>query len=333
MPPKAKKQKTSSTQEQQQQDQLYETLKRYPTGATVNVLLEEFPGWVSEDIVTHMNKLAARSLVDFMTIGDTLAFKAKNREEISKTAGMDDNERMIFNQIKSSGNKGIWIKDIKQKTQIHSQIVTSVIKSLEKKLIIKSIKPVKNATRKVYMLYDLEPSVEVTGGPWYTDQDFDAAFVEALSKQCLAFITSKSFPQDKNAIFPYNYKHYPTAASILRFIKKTGITSITLSKDDIIQLINGLIYDGKVHKRINLSGPKDSDNDDDEEQEDFEDEIELDDEDDYVYVANKRGDLIDESFGLGDIPCGRCKVFSFCGDGGPVNPVTCIFYKEWLSDW
>lgn len=50
---------------------------------------------------------------------------------------MDTNERMIYGLIKESGNKGIWIKDLKVKSQIHSQIVTNVIKSLEKRQIIK----------------------------------------------------------------------------------------------------------------------------------------------------------------------------------------------------
>ena len=32
------------------------------------------------------------------------------------------------------------------------------------------------------MLYDLNPSKEITGGPWYTDeQNFDHQFIEALS--------------------------------------------------------------------------------------------------------------------------------------------------------
>ena len=28
------------------------------------------------------------------------------------------------------------------------------------------------------MLFDVEPAKEITGGPWYTDQEFDHEFVE-----------------------------------------------------------------------------------------------------------------------------------------------------------
>ena len=32
-------------------------------------------------------------------------------------------------------------------------------------------------------------------------------------------------------------------------------------------------------------------------------------------------------------PCGVCPVFDFCNDDGPISPVSCIYYKEWLDDW
>jgi DNA-directed RNA polymerase III subunit RPC6 len=60
-----------------------------------------------------------------------------------RTSGMDTNERIIYSYIKAAGNKGIWIKDIKSRSQMHTQIVNATVKSLEKKNIIKSVKPVK----------------------------------------------------------------------------------------------------------------------------------------------------------------------------------------------
>lgn len=74
---------------------------------------------------------------------------------------------------------------------MHTQVVNTTIKSLEKKNIIKSVKPVKNSIRKVYMLYELEPSSEITGGAWYSGQEFDTAFVDVLAEQCYKFILSR----------------------------------------------------------------------------------------------------------------------------------------------
>ncbi len=36
-------------------------------------------------------------------------------------------------------------------------------------------------------------------------------------------------------------------------------------------------------------------------------------------------------FGFSQAPCGRCPVFEFCKDGGPVNPSDCVYYDDWLG--
>lgn len=43
-------------------------------------------------------------------------------------------------------------------------------------------------TRKIYMLDSLEPSIALTGGPWYTDNELDTEFIQHLSDACLKFI-------------------------------------------------------------------------------------------------------------------------------------------------
>lgn len=46
-------------------------------------------------------------------------------------------------------------------------------------------------TRKFYMLAHLEPSAEMTGGPWYTDSELDTEFISRLLSACLSFIRNK----------------------------------------------------------------------------------------------------------------------------------------------
>lgn len=45
--------------------------------------------------------------------------------------------------------------------------------------------------KKVYMLFTLEPDISVTGGAWYSDQDFESEFVEVLNQQCFKFLEQK----------------------------------------------------------------------------------------------------------------------------------------------
>lgn len=51
--------------------------------------------------------------------------------------------------------------------------------------------PAQASKKKVYMLYNLQPDRSVTGGAWYSDQDFESEFVEVLNQQCFKFLQSK----------------------------------------------------------------------------------------------------------------------------------------------
>ena len=41
------------------------------------------------------------------------------------------------------------------------------------------------------MLFNVEPDQSVTGGAWYSDQDFESEFVEVLNDQCYKYLQQK----------------------------------------------------------------------------------------------------------------------------------------------
>lgn len=61
---------------------------------------------------------------------------------------------------------GVWTRDLKVRTNLAQPQVTKMLKALEGKSLIKSVKNVNNPSRKLYMLFELEPSREITGGAW-----------------------------------------------------------------------------------------------------------------------------------------------------------------------
>ncbi|KAJ8323320.1 hypothetical protein BDV3_004261 [Batrachochytrium dendrobatidis] len=317
------------------EQQLLVALRRNPKGSDQNTLLTALPTWSENDIALALNSLSAKQHVDFLQgPGQTLLFRARDDEEISKTGSMSDNERIVYQFIKASGNKGTWIKDIKVKSGLHAQIVTQMIKNLEKKVLIKAVKSVKTPTKKVYMLSELDPSVELTGGAWYTDQELDVEFIDQLAHQIYKYICSKSFPPNTNSIFPSSHP-YPTCNDLHKWISKSGITTVQLSHTDVQSLIDRLIFDGKVEQiqsihtgssmgRLEMfSNPTDRLDSGDE------DEWNGGDEDIWAYRAT-RSSVLNGSVWT-DVPCGRCPVFSFCEEGGPVSPSGCVYFKKWLS--
>jgi DNA-directed RNA polymerase III subunit RPC6 len=104
---------------------------------------------------------------------------------------LTDDARLLYNTVRAAGNQGIWSKDLKKKTNLHTIVFNRTIKSLEQKQEIKAVKHVKYPTRKIYMLYSITPSSEVTGGAWYTDQELDTDFIDSLKAACLKYIASR----------------------------------------------------------------------------------------------------------------------------------------------
>ena len=78
------------------------------------------------------------------------------------------------------------------KSNLPQQQIVKTLKTLESKKLIKSVKSVQQGLKKkVYMLADLAPDESVTGGAWYSDQDFESEFVEVLNQQCLKYLQHK----------------------------------------------------------------------------------------------------------------------------------------------
>lgn len=102
---------------------------------------------------------------------------------------------------------GIWTKHLKTKTNLHQTIIDRSLKTLTQKRLVKrvpsvqvyatlyaivlSIDPrrlIQHPTRKIYMLEGLEPSISLTGGPWYTDNELDTEFIQHLTEVCYKFV-------------------------------------------------------------------------------------------------------------------------------------------------
>jgi hypothetical protein len=82
------------------------------------------------------------------------------------TKGLSAEELLVYQVIKQAGNTGVWTRDLKVRTNLAQPQVTKMLKALEGKSLIKSVKNVNNPSRKLYMLFELEPSREITGGAW-----------------------------------------------------------------------------------------------------------------------------------------------------------------------
>ncbi|UZJ52204.1 hypothetical protein CBS101457_001524 [Exobasidium rhododendri] len=202
-----------------------------------------------EDQLAAVNSLLMKSLFTVQKTNHGIQYQALSKGEASTLGSLDSDEAMIFSQIRDAGNEGIWTKQLKSRTNLHQTIMTRCLKALDGKALIKAVKSVKFPTRKIYMLYGLTPSIELTGGPWHTDHDFDAEYVTNMSIFIHRYIISKSWPKGQEGLFLASHTpSLPTASSIQSYIEETGTSITPLTVENVQDLLDVLIYDDKIEK-------------------------------------------------------------------------------------
>lgn len=80
---------------------------------------------------------------------------------------------------------------------------------------------------------DIVPAKEITGGPWYTDQEFDHEFIEELSN-FIVQIVKKEQMVDINTIHDR--------------VRISGISKVELSLDELDLVLQTLVYDGRLEE-------------------------------------------------------------------------------------
>ncbi|KAL9093053.1 MAG: hypothetical protein Q9165_004191 [Trypethelium subeluteriae] len=176
-------------------DKLYEIMAREPWGHVF--FQHDLTGMgVADDIqklTSIVQDLLSAQLLQIMTQDGEVCYKVRSREEAARLISLTFDERTIYNYIAESRTNGCWVKSLQNKTNFHLANLGKLIKSLENKRLIKSIKNVKFPTRRVYMLSDLSPSEDITGGPWFSDAELDVDLVDALATLAIKFVSDRSW--------------------------------------------------------------------------------------------------------------------------------------------
>jgi len=286
----------------------------YPKGINDAVIQNELPDLDVKGRASAINGLLVAGKIDIFKQGTGLLYRLKDKAAADGLKNADNQEKVIYQIIASAGNKGIWSRDIRFKSNLPLTQVNKMLKNLEAKKLVKSVKSVAAAKKKVYMLFDVEPDRSVTGGSWYSDQDFESEFVQILHQQCLKFLKQKievAVKMHGNNPMAQKSGSFVSSKEMWNFINDLGISKVKLSMEDIEMILETLIFDGSVEKEVivcsdptSLSGQMN------------------------IYRAVRP--LVPVS-PLMQTPCGICPVFDKCHPGGAISPQTCIYMKEWLD--
>ena len=160
--------------------EIFDFIETRPNGVTEDDLLVKFSKYNVDTV-----KFLLQELIE----SQKLELKQKNGKVIYVVKFIDQSnyENLILSLLEKSGPKGLWIKDIRIKANIPYNFLVKILKKLEQEQLIKSVKGI-NTNKKTYILYDIEPDKEVTGGIWFTNNDVDLSFVNNLMEIIYQYI-------------------------------------------------------------------------------------------------------------------------------------------------
>ena len=215
------------------QELLVQKLQEHEDGLSDEDIRKIFGDRYGQDLVQILNHLLSLNRLQLFHKGDILIYKLIREETAIKFEGLGPEQMLVYQVCEKASNRGIWTRDIKVATNIPQHTLTKTLKILEQRNLIKSVRSVVSKSKKLYMLYDVIPAKEITGGPWYTDQEFDSEFVDHLRDHIVEVVRHRKMA-DLNEI----------NADVI----SSGISSIVLSLDELESVLKTLVYDGRLEE-------------------------------------------------------------------------------------
>jgi len=190
-------------------------------------LLVQVINELSKESKLQMSKSGVDNDLYYMLVADEIA---------QKYVGLDVSAKLVLQCIEKAGDNGIWTKEIRMRTNIQQQALNKIFKQLEQRCLIKPVKSVTAKAKKLYMLYELTPSKEITGGVWYSGLEFDHEFISELR----TFVV--------HCVRRLNSGHGVTIIEIKKKMEQAKVSRVQLNVDEVKQLVQTLVFDNYIEE-------------------------------------------------------------------------------------
>ncbi|KAA0194350.1 hypothetical protein HAZT_HAZT000313 [Hyalella azteca] len=255
--------------------------EQFKQGITVSVIENDMPHLTKQMVVDALNKLLAKA---------------------------------VYEIIERSGSFGIWARKIRAESNLHLNVVDRVLKRLESKKLIKSINSVQAPKKKFYLVSSIEPDHSLTGGAFYSDNQFDSNFVEVLMDTCYKYLATKlksaEAEHGKDGPLTVVNAAKVTSKEMQEYIERVKLAKIALSVQDVEKLLDTLELDGVVRSCSGGYGGKAGGGG--------------------VKLWRAVPDCTPTPHLL-YAPCGVCPMAHRCCDMGSITPQSCRYLEEWLQ--
>lgn len=279
------------------ESRLIELCREFPDGLSQEVIQkhEKFSGVEPMQLAGAINDLLSKKRLSVMLQGSQPVYKEIHEDQALKFRGLGVEEMLVYQLIEQSSNMGIWIRDLRIRSNLQRPQVEKITKTLKARMLVKEVPTIQGKNKKVWMLHNMMPSTEVTGGAWFNDsQELDVAFINTLRFTALDCIGTKGFA---------------SVADVHTFIHASDVSKEDLAMADIQSIVDTLLYDGSIETiadgyMTSKSAP--------------------------LYKVNKAGTADATVIHYTQVPCASCPVFNSCKPGGIISPETCEYLNQWL---
>ncbi|XP_071381993.1 DNA-directed RNA polymerase III subunit RPC6 isoform X2 [Centroberyx affinis] len=124
------------------ENRIKELCQQFPHGITDQVIQNDMPHLEPQQRALAINKLLSLGQLDLLRNSTGLLYRMKDAQTASKMKGSDNQEKLVYQIIEDAGNKGIWSRDIRFKSNLPLTEINKILKNLESKKLIKAVKSV-----------------------------------------------------------------------------------------------------------------------------------------------------------------------------------------------
>ena len=209
--------------------------------------------WTDTMAQSLNNLLRTNRVCMYQGANDLLEYELQSQELANKLTGLDTEELQVLQEVRKGKNHGVWIRDLRYNTRLQKNRIEKILKKLTIVGLIKSVKSIASMNRRLYMLKDTVPAREISGGPWYTDSEFDEGFIGSLRTAIGQLIKTNDSTQGQGD----DTWSYMSTADIHKKLIAFNLTETQLTVEHIQEIVNTLVYDGQV-VRVNAAGMAES---------------------------------------------------------------------------
>jgi len=286
-------------------DRVLEVLEKHPDGINDTDFDKFLPLPKEAKVEIINNLLAERRVILLETKGGEILYKYQSKEKADKYKELTSAEIPIYQLLEDASNRGLSTREIKDKTGITTARVNKLLGSMENKGMIKFIKSIQAKKKKVYMLSEIEPSIDITGGIWYNETEFNTNLIDTLSERCLEYIEKQKTASRKE---------------ITLYIRSLRILPSDIKEEEMQSILNILFFDDKIEiARTATSGTEEA-----------------------ISSASGGKIMVNNVYKIKKkyipdmailkIPCTYCPVIKECHPDGIISPQTCEYFKDWLGE-